>query len=211
MGDRGHDDRSDAHGLPIKFGPVSNGEFLPQPHSAVVRETIRRTHRLAEENARRLAMSRRQFLNGVTGAAATLFVLGACSKEEANSRGESPGGTFDVSDEATQDTATALEELGGDEFVFDVQTHYVNYDLAQDGGEWTAAFPQNRVRGGRRAPATPRCASRPTPTSARCSCGPTRRWRSCRRCRARRCPGCSPTTWPTPSTSPPASGPTAAC
>src|SRR5262245_14581661 len=144
MGDRGHIDRSDAGGLPIKFGPVSNGEFVPLPHSAVVRETIRRTYRLADDHARRLGMSRRQFLNGVTGAAATLFVLGACSKEEANSRGESPGGTFDVSDEATQDTATALEELGGEEFIFDVQTHYVNYDLAGDVGAWTELFPQSR-------------------------------------------------------------------
>jgi hypothetical protein len=148
MGDRGHTDRTGAGGLPIKFGPVSNGEFHPQPHSAVVRETIRRTYRLADENARRLGMSRRQFLNGVTGAAATLFVLGACSKEESNSRGESPGGTFDVSDEATRDTATALDELGGEEFIFDVQTHYVNYDVALEGGEWTGAFPQNQCEEG---------------------------------------------------------------
>ena len=51
MGDRGHTDRTGASGLPIKFGPVSNGEFHPQPHSAVVRETIRRTYRLADDNA----------------------------------------------------------------------------------------------------------------------------------------------------------------
>ena len=68
----------------------------------MVREAIRRTYRLADENARRLGISRRRFLTGVTGAAATLFVLGACSKEEASSRGESPGGTFDVSEDATR-------------------------------------------------------------------------------------------------------------
>src|ERR687897_1115284 len=78
--------------LPIKFGPVSNGEFHPVPHTPFVREVIRRTHRLADDNARRLGISRREFLTGVTGAAATLFVLGACSKEEAAERGESPGG-----------------------------------------------------------------------------------------------------------------------
>ena len=44
--------------FPIKFGPVSNGEFYPVPHSPVVRETIRRTHELADANARRLGMSR---------------------------------------------------------------------------------------------------------------------------------------------------------
>jgi predicted TIM-barrel fold metal-dependent hydrolase len=128
--------------LPIKFGPVSNGEFHPVPHSPFVREVIRRTYRLADDNARRLGMSRREFLTGVTGAAATLFVLGACSKEEARERGESPGGTVDVSEEATTDTSAALEDLGGEEFIFDVQTHYVNYDLAAPEGEWTAMFPQ---------------------------------------------------------------------
>ncbi|MFP3901789.1 MAG: amidohydrolase family protein [Acidimicrobiia bacterium] len=134
----GHD-----HGLPIKFGPVSNGEFHPQPHSPLVREVIRRTHRLADDNARRMGISRRQFLSGVSGAAATLFVLGACSRDESRSRRESPGGTFDVSEDATTDTSTALDELGGEEFIFDVQTHYVNYDLGSDEAEWTALFPQS--------------------------------------------------------------------
>src|SRR4029450_7056230 len=96
--------RADPELLPIKFGPVSNGEFHPQPHSPRLKEVIRRTHRLADEKARRLGMSRRQFLNSVRGAAATLFVLGACSKEESNSRGERPGGSFDVSEDATEDT-----------------------------------------------------------------------------------------------------------
>jgi hypothetical protein len=140
--------RRDDDWLPIKFGPVSNGEFHPQPHSPVLKEVIRRTHRLADERARRLNMSRRQFLNSITGAAATLFVLGACSKEEARSRGESAGGRYDVSEDATTDTATALEELGGEEFIFDVQTHYVNYDLAGEVGSWTELFPQARCEEG---------------------------------------------------------------
>lgn len=128
--------------LPIKFGPVSNGEFHPVPHSPVLREAIRRTHRLADENARRLGISRRRFLTSISGAAATFFVLNACSSEESASRGTTPGGTFDVSEDATVDTGVALDELGGEEFIFDVQSHYVNQDLALDGGEWTALFPQ---------------------------------------------------------------------
>ena len=127
--------------LPVKLGPVSNGEFLPLPHSPVVNEAIRRTHALAEVNARRLGISRRRFLAGATGAAATFFSLAACSREEARSRGEEPGGTFDVSEDSTVDTDAAIEALGGDDFVFDVQTHYVNQDLALPGGEWTSAFP----------------------------------------------------------------------
>ncbi len=49
-----------------------------------------------------------------------------------------------MSEDATTDTSTALEELGGEEFIFDVQTHYVNYDVAEAAGEWTQTFPQSR-------------------------------------------------------------------
>ena len=127
--------------LPIKFGPVSNGEFLPVPHDRVLKEAIRRTHELADQNARRLAISRRRFLTGATGTAATLFMLSACTKEEAATRGTTPGGSFQVSPESTLDEGRAAEEIGGDEFIFDVQTHYVNADLDNPGAEWTAAFP----------------------------------------------------------------------
>ncbi|CAN5607881.1 hypothetical protein BH24ACT4_BH24ACT4_22630 [soil metagenome] len=133
---------ADDDALPVKLGPVSNGEFHPVPHTPVVAEAIRRTHALADENARRLGMSRRRFLASTNGAAATFLMLAACSKEEAANRGEEPGGTFDVSTESTLDRDQALEELGGEEFIFDVQTHYVNQDLAQPGGEWTSVFPQ---------------------------------------------------------------------
>jgi predicted TIM-barrel fold metal-dependent hydrolase len=127
--------------FPIKFGPVSNGEFHPVPHSPVVRETIRRTYRLADDHARRLGMSRRRFLASASGAATALFVLAACSKDESADRGAEPGGTFTVPESTTTDPDAAIEALGGEEFIFDVQTHYVNYDLAEAGGEWTAIFP----------------------------------------------------------------------
>ncbi len=128
--------------LPVKLGPVSNGEFVPLPHTPTVEEAIRRTYRLADVNARRLGISRRRFLTGATGAAATFFMLAACSKEESRSRGEEPGGTYEVPEEATVDTDAALEALGGGEFIFDVQTHYVNQDLGEAGGDWTSLFPQ---------------------------------------------------------------------
>ena len=49
-------------GLPIKFGPCSNGEFVPPPLSAVEREAIRRARADCDANARSVGMSRRQFL-----------------------------------------------------------------------------------------------------------------------------------------------------
>lgn len=128
--------------LPIKFGPVSNGEFLPVPHSPMLREAIRRTHALADENARRLGISRRRFLLGASGAAATLFTLSACSKEEAKSTGTTVGGSFDLSPESTIDEEKAADELSGEEFIFDVQSHYVNAEIDPLGGVWTRSFPQ---------------------------------------------------------------------
>lgn len=127
--------------FPLKFGPVSNGEFLPVPHTPLVREVIRRTHLIADRNASRLGVSRRSFLTGVTGAATALFVLSACSNEEAKSKGRRPGGSFDVSTTSTVDRESAFDQLGGAEFIFDVQSHYVNYDQAPQLGEWTGIFP----------------------------------------------------------------------
>ena len=127
--------------FPIKLGPVSNGEFLPVAHTPVVNEAIRRTRLLADRNARILGVSRREFLTGATGAAAALFMLSACSSEEAKSTGKRPGGSFGVTTTSTIDRDSALDQLGGAEFIFDVQTHYVNYDQAPELGEWTAVFP----------------------------------------------------------------------
>ena len=137
--------RDDDELLPVKFGPVSNGEFYPQPLTPLVRETIRRTHELAERNARRLGVSRRRFLTSTAGAAATFFVLASCSDEQTSSTspGTTPGGTFDVPEDATVDPDAAFEALGGEEFIFDVQSHYVAYDLTDPSLVWTDPFPQS--------------------------------------------------------------------
>jgi predicted TIM-barrel fold metal-dependent hydrolase len=134
--------------LPVKFGPVSNGEFLPPPHDPVLRESMRRTHDLAGRNARRLGISRRSFLTGLTGTAATFFVLNACSTERNASVGQGPGGSYEVPPDATIDPDAARAALAGDEFVFDVQTHYVNYDPDDPIPAFTDGFPQARCATG---------------------------------------------------------------
>ena len=123
------DDEGVGAGLPIKFGPVSTGEFLPLPHTPLIKETIRRAHQLADDNARRLGISRRRFLTSVSGAAATLFVLNACAKEEAAAKGTTSGGSFDIPPDATIDEDAAIEALGGQEFIFDVQSHFIDFDM----------------------------------------------------------------------------------
>src|SRR5687767_5142139 len=103
-------------GLPIKLDPCSNGEFVAPPASPVVREAIRRARRDAEDNARRLGLSRRQFLLSVCGAATTLLALDACTKEAARSSTtttSAPGGTFALPPQSTVDPDAARTTLAG--------------------------------------------------------------------------------------------------
>jgi predicted TIM-barrel fold metal-dependent hydrolase len=102
-------------GLPIKLDPVSNGEFVPDPPSERVRRVHARALEIAFESARRLGISRRDFLRSSSGAAAVLLALNeGCA-----------GGRYAVTEESTLDRDRADAELGGDELVFDVQTHHV--------------------------------------------------------------------------------------
>lgn len=133
--------------LPIKLGPVSNGEYLPVPLGDVEREAIRRTREEAERHARRLGIGRRQFLRSVGGAALMLGVLAACHDEANKAKGKRSGGTYRVPKEATTEPEAANRALGGEELIFDVQSHYLNFDLSANAGfvglqGLAAAFPQ---------------------------------------------------------------------
>ena len=85
-------------------------------------------------------MDRRTFLRSLCGTATALWVLGACSKEEAADRGAEPGGTFAIPETATTEPEAAGEVLGGDQFVFDVQTHLLEFE--DDGPSFGEGFPQ---------------------------------------------------------------------
>jgi uncharacterized protein len=111
-------------GLPIKFGPCSNGEFVPRPLSELEREAIRRAHRDVDRNARRLGLSRAAFLRSVCGAATTLLALQGCAFD--SGRG---GGLWDLPTDSGLDEDAARSVLAGEEFVFDVQGHHLEYDL----------------------------------------------------------------------------------
>ena len=148
-------------GLPIKLHPCSNGEFVPPPVSPVVREAVKRARADAERNARRLGVSRRQFLLSSMGAATTLAALSACSNEAAKNAANSgstsaplggsgttagtapvgPGGTYAIPPEATVESEAVKRVLGGEEFIFDVQTHFL--DNSHDIPNLGVAFPQN--------------------------------------------------------------------
>jgi predicted TIM-barrel fold metal-dependent hydrolase len=126
--------------LPIKLGPCSNGEFWPVPLTAVEAETMRRTRDEADRAAHRLGIPRRRFLRSVAGAALMLGVLDATSRDAA---GAAPGGRYRLPTDAGLDLDAARSALGGEEFIFDVQAHYLNYDLAEPGGiGFERFFPQ---------------------------------------------------------------------
>lgn len=127
-------------GLPIKFGPCSNGEFVPPPLSAVERTAIRRAREDARVNARRLGVSRADFLRSVCGAATTLLALQGCAREAGRL-----GGGWDVPEEAALDREAARSVLAGEEFVFDVQGHFLEYDvMRRKAGQpfFGSVFPQ---------------------------------------------------------------------
>jgi predicted TIM-barrel fold metal-dependent hydrolase len=140
--------REEDPGLPIKFGPCSNGEYDPQPLSPVMRETVRRASEECERNAKRLGMSRREFLLSVCGAATTLLVLDACTREAvrhvSGSPGATPGGGYSIPPEATTEPDAANGAIGGEEFVFDIQGHLLEYDLnpVLNGQDFWTRFPQ---------------------------------------------------------------------
>jgi hypothetical protein len=134
--------QDDDPGLPIKFGPCSNGEYVPAPLTAVEREAIRRARCACEENARNTGLSRATFLRSLCGAATTLLALQACAREAAV---RVLGGGWDVPPEAALDQEAARAVLAGEEFVFDVQGHFLEYDLmrrTQGQPFFGAVFPQ---------------------------------------------------------------------
>ena len=115
--------------LPINLGPASTDEYAPLPLTPLRAEAKRRAMEACDENARRLGMSRRRFLSTACAAATTLLAIEGCSSESSKAKGKRPGGTYSIPTEATTETTVAAEVLGGDEFVFDVQGHFLDHSI----------------------------------------------------------------------------------
>jgi uncharacterized protein len=103
--------------LPIKLDSTSNGEYWPRPPDAALREVHRRAMEGSMDNARKLGMSRREYLASTCGAATVLLALNqlGCG-----------GGRYQVPKESALDRGAADSALTGKEFIFDVQTHQVS-------------------------------------------------------------------------------------
>ncbi len=119
--------------LPIKLDSTSNGEFVPIPLDRTSKLANHMAHEAASTNARRLGVSRRELLVSACGAATTLLAFNAA--QAAAGRG---AGFYSLASEAGLDKDAAAESLEGDEFIFDVQGHFVNPT-----GAWLDNIPED--------------------------------------------------------------------
>ncbi|HSF48642.1 MAG TPA: amidohydrolase family protein [Burkholderiales bacterium] len=115
--------RIDPHGtrLPIKLDTTSNGEFAPIALSQPNLVANHLAREAANQNAKRLGLSRRDFLISACGAASTLLAFNT-----ANAAAGRQGGWFDLEPEAALEPQLAAAKLETDEFIFDVQGHFVD-------------------------------------------------------------------------------------
>ena len=141
-------------GLPIKLGPCSNGEFETPPPTDVAREAVRRANQAVSRNARRLGVSRRQFLLTSMGAATALAALSACARESGQSGGQfvletDPTTSARLSTSSQPAPASTLEPAAAEEaigpleseFIFDIQSHLLEFGPGVEGG--APGFPQS--------------------------------------------------------------------
>jgi hypothetical protein len=119
--------------LPIKLDATSNGEYEPIPLDAGARLANEMAHKAAETNAGRLGRTRRDFLVSTCGAASTLLAFNAAQAAVGRT-----GGLFALSEEAAVDEDAAKSVLEGNEFILDVQGHFVNPT-----GAWLEQLPDD--------------------------------------------------------------------
>ncbi|MBV8337995.1 MAG: amidohydrolase, partial [Alphaproteobacteria bacterium] len=105
---------------PVPTQMISNGEFNPLPQTQQQRQVEARIKELADARADKLGLSRRRFLRTGSGMAAAFLAMN-----------DVYGRFFDVSAaEAAEPEAAAARAQGlANQFIFDVQTHFVRDDF----------------------------------------------------------------------------------
>ena len=132
----------DDPGLPITFGPCSNGEFDPEPTDVVRSEMMRRALSECDLGAHQTGISRRDFLRSACATAATLWAI---DQTAALAAGRPIGGRYRIATDALRDPNVARTIIGAGEFVFDMQGHLLEYDFdpsTRGGWFWGSSFPQ---------------------------------------------------------------------
>ncbi len=114
--------------LPFPLAPVSNGEWSPPPPTPQQQQVIRLVNEEAETRAKKLGMSRRDFLRTAAGTATAYMVM----NQVYGNAMAGDSAVVPVTLEQTRDPAAAAGMFGREYFVMDVQLHHV--DLETFGG-----------------------------------------------------------------------------
>ena len=106
---------------PIPTQIVSNGEYLPAPQSDIQKKVERRLFEIADTNAKRLGLDRRQFLRTSCGMAAAFLAI----KEVYGTN------MFQVeaAEAAEPELMQARAQSTSSQLIFDVQTHFIRDDF----------------------------------------------------------------------------------
>jgi hypothetical protein len=127
--------------LPIKIDTASNGEFEPRSLTRLQRVANAHAQERVGMAAKKTGLDRRAFLKTLMGSAATLLAF-----NQVYARAGVRGGRFDIPADAAHDPAAAQDALGGDEFIFDIQTHCVDpsgsWTQGPDGKRWEQVLNQ---------------------------------------------------------------------
>ena len=117
-------ERENAFHSPIPTQVISNGEFNPPPQNAQQKQVEARIKELADTYGAKQGMDRRDFLKTSSGMAAAFLAMNSVY-----------GNVFNVSEAEAADAAMANEraEALRQQFIFDVQTHFVRDDYSQEG------------------------------------------------------------------------------
>ncbi len=118
--------------LPIKLDSTSNGEFVPIPLDRAGRLANEMAQAAATEHARRLGWDRRKSLISACGAASTLLAFNTAQATMGRT-----AGFYALAGEAALEPEVAAAALNGDEFIFDIQGHFVNPT-----GAWLDRLPE---------------------------------------------------------------------
>lgn len=118
--------------LPIKLDSTSNGEFCPP----ILSEREAQINRLADQrikaHSNKLGLSRRDFMLSSSAAALTLL----CANE-VNAKENLQGGFYALESDSAYEAQLADSVLSGNEFIFDIQGHFVDPN-----GRWLNQLPQ---------------------------------------------------------------------
>ena len=119
--------------LPIKFDSTSNGEFVPPTLSQREHHINQSASDFIDQHSRYLGMKRRDFLLSSCAAAGTLLMA-----NQVNAESGQTGGYYAVNKESASEQELADSIIGGNEFIFDIQGHFVDPN-----GRWLNQVPDS--------------------------------------------------------------------